>query len=152
MTDIRNSQGGCEQMLPLILSISTQTLKCQTIKLCLNHSTRPFKISYIWIINLRGCNMFISTLAKQHDLTLLLLCSLTTSKLRTQTTFISHTSYSQLALKRPENGFQIHVSSAEESPFSLLFLCTVICVKGKVNKVKKTNQVKHFSSHIPQHC
>ena len=49
--------------------------------------------------------MFISTLAKQHNLMLLLLCSLTTSKLSTQTTFISHTSYSQLALMRPENGF-----------------------------------------------
>lgn len=70
-----------------------------------DHSTRPFKISYTWIINLRGYNTFISTLAKQHNLMLLLLCSLTTSKLSTQTTFISHTSYSELALMQPENGF-----------------------------------------------
>lgn len=49
--------------------------------------------------------MFISTLAKQHNLMLLLICSLTTSKLSTLTTFISHTSYSQLALTQPESGF-----------------------------------------------
>lgn len=49
--------------------------------------------------------MFISTLAKQQNLMVPLIRSLTASQLSTPTTPISHTSYSQLALIQPENGF-----------------------------------------------